>query len=76
VLEDDVTINVCLDPVDFRMGITGLSVLLGTAKASGCAPYVYLRRVFTDQPKATTLAEIEALMPWNVTRPATQSVAA
>ena len=24
----DVTINVCLDPVDFRMGINGLSVLI------------------------------------------------
>ena len=27
-LEEDVTINVCLDPVDFRMGINGLSVLI------------------------------------------------
>lgn len=26
--EGDVTINVCLDPVDFRMGINGLSVLI------------------------------------------------
>ena len=27
-LEEDLTINVCLDPVDFRMGINGLSVLI------------------------------------------------
>jgi transposase len=27
-LGEDVTINVCLDPVDFRMGINGLSVLI------------------------------------------------
>jgi IS66 C-terminal element len=31
-----------------------------TAKANGCEPYAYLRRAFTDLPKATTLAEIEA----------------
>ena len=27
-LSEDITINVCLDPVDFRMGINGLSVLI------------------------------------------------
>ena len=27
-LDEDITINVCLDPVDFRMGINGLSVLI------------------------------------------------
>ena len=46
------------------------------AKANGCEPYAYLRRVFTDLPKATTLAEVDALLPWNVARPATLSVAA
>jgi transposase len=50
--------------------------LVETAKANGCEPYAYLRRVFTDLPKATTLAEIEALLAWNVAPPATQSVAA
>ena len=50
--------------------------LIETAKANGCEPYAYLCRVFTDLPKATTLAEIEALLPWNVARPATLSVAA
>ena len=50
--------------------------LVETAKANGCEPYAYLRRVFTDLPKATTLAEIEALLPWNVAPTTTQSVAA
>jgi transposase len=50
--------------------------LVETAKAYGCEPYAYLRRVFTDLPGAKTLAEIEDLLPWNVARPATQSVAA
>ena len=50
--------------------------LIETAKANGCEPYAYLRRVFVDLPKATTLSEIEALLPWNVVRPATLSVAA
>jgi transposase len=50
--------------------------LVETAKANGCEPYSYLRRVFTDLPGAKTLAEIEALLPWNMARPATQSVAA
>jgi len=50
--------------------------LIETAKANGCEPYAYLRRVFTDLPKATMLAEVDALLPWNVARPATLSVAA
>jgi transposase len=50
--------------------------LIETAKANSCEPYAYLRRVFTDLPKAATLAEIEALLPWNLARPATLSVAA
>lgn len=44
--------------------------LIETAKASGLEPYVYLRHVFTELPKAITLADVEALMPWNV-RPST-----
>ena len=50
--------------------------LIETAKACGLEPYAYLRRVFTELPKATTLAEIETLLPWNVAAPATHSVAA
>ena len=48
--------------------------IVETAKANGIEPYGYLKRVFTELPRATTLADIEALMPWG--KPATQSVAA
>ena len=29
-------------------------------------PYAYLRHVSTELPKATTQAEIKALLPWNI----------
>ncbi len=48
--------------------------LIETAKANRLEPYVYLRHIFTELPKATTLAEIEALLPCNIA-PATYNVA-
>ena len=36
--------------------------LIETAKANGIEPYVYLRTVFTELPKATNVDEIEALL--------------
>jgi transposase len=39
--------------------------LIETAKANGIEPYAWLRHVFTELPKATTLDDIEALLPWN-----------
>lgn len=50
--------------------------IVETAKASGLEPYAYLRLIFEKLPQAVTLADIEALLPWNVALPATQSVAA
>lgn len=50
--------------------------LVESAKANGLNVYDYLKRVFTLLPQATTLPDVEALLPWNVARPATQSVAA
>ena len=50
--------------------------LIETAKASGLEPYAYLKHVFTELPKAITLADVEALLPWAIAKPATQSVAA
>ena len=50
--------------------------LIETAKANGREPYAYLKLVFTELPKATTLADVEALLPWAVAKPATLSVAA
>ncbi len=49
--------------------------LIETAKANGLEPYAYLCHVFTELPKAKTLEDIEALLPWNVDL-ATRSVAA
>ena len=40
--------------------------LLQTAKANGLDPYAWLRRVMRDLPGATTVAEMEALLPWNL----------
>ena len=49
--------------------------LVESAKANGFNVYDYLKRVITLLPQATTLADVDALLPWNVARPATQSVA-
>ena len=40
--------------------------LIETAKANGLEPYAYLRRVFTELPKADTVEAIEALLPGNI----------
>ena len=50
--------------------------LVETAKANGLEPHAYLAHILTELPKAVTAEDIEALLPWNVTLPATQSVAA
>ncbi len=42
--------------------------LIETAKANGLEPYAYLRHVFTELPKAETVAAIEALLPGNLTQ--------
>jgi transposase len=40
--------------------------VIETAKANGVEPYAYLRHVFTEIPKATTLEHIEALLPHRI----------
>ena len=42
--------------------------VIETAKANGLEPYAYLRRVFSALPAATSVADIEALLPWNIDR--------
>ena len=37
--------------------------LIESAKAHGLEPYTYLRRIFTDLPKAQSIADFEALLP-------------
>lgn len=39
--------------------------VIETAKANGLEPYGYLRKIFTELPQATSLEQIEALLPWN-----------
>ena len=38
--------------------------LIEAAKANGLEPYAYLRKIFTELPQATTLAQVEQLLPW------------
>ena len=40
-----------------------LDSLIETAKANALEPYASLRHVFTELPKAQSLAEVEALLP-------------
>jgi len=42
--------------------------VIETAKANGMEPYAYLRRVFGALPAAASVADIEALLPWNIDR--------
>lgn len=37
--------------------------LIETAKANGIEPYAYLRSIFTDLPRATSVEQIEVLLP-------------
>jgi len=37
--------------------------LIETSKANGFEPYAYLRKIFTDLPKAQTVEDFEALLP-------------
>ena len=46
--------------------------LIETAKANGLEPYAYFRHVFKELPKATSVEDVEALLPWNV---CTQTIA-
>ena len=43
--------------------------LIETAKANGVEPYAWLRRVLRELPAAKTLADVEALLPWNLRLP-------
>ena len=52
------------DTVKGARSSANLYSLLETAKANGLEPYAYLRRAFSLLPVATTVADIEALLPW------------
>jgi transposase len=40
--------------------------LIETAKANGLNPYDYLKKVFTELPKAKNVEQVENLLPWNL----------
>ncbi|GAB4352135.1 MAG: IS66 family transposase [Methylohalobius crimeensis] len=40
--------------------------LIETAKANGLEPYAYLCQVFKELPRASTVDQIESLLPWNL----------
>jgi transposase len=46
--------------------LANLYALVETAKANGLNPWTYLKNVFTALPSATTVEQIEALLPWNI----------
>jgi len=54
------------DTVRGAQASANLYSLVETAKANGIEPYAYLRHVFTEIPKATTLQHIEALLPHRI----------
>jgi transposase len=56
------------DTVRGAQASANLYSLIETTKANGLEPYAYLRLVFTELPRATTLEHIEALLPWNADR--------
>jgi transposase len=39
--------------------------IVSTARANGLEPYAYLKRLFTELPKATTVEDFETLLPFN-----------
>jgi transposase len=46
--------------------------LIETAKANAVEPHAYLSHLFTELPRAASLGEFEALLPWNVRLPLTR----
>ena len=51
------------DTVSGAKASANLYSLVETAKANGLEPYSYLKRIFTELPKATCVEDIEALLP-------------
>ena len=56
------------DSVKGVKGSANLYSLIETAKANGLEPYAYLRYLFTELPKAETVAAIETLLPGNLSK--------
>lgn len=56
------------DTVRGAQASANLYSLIENAKANGIEPGAYLRLVFSELPRVTTLDEVEALLPRNVDR--------
>ena len=54
------------DTVSGAKASANLYSLIETAKANGLEPYQYLKMVFTELPKATTVEDVEVLLPCKV----------
>ena len=54
------------DTVKGATASANLYSLVETAKANGVEPHAYLTHVFERLPHAKTVADFEALLPWNV----------
>ncbi|MDP9179837.1 MAG: IS66 family transposase [Gemmatimonadota bacterium] len=54
------------DTVHGAKSSANLYGLIETSKACGHEPYYYLRHLFTELPKAKSLADIETLLPFNL----------
>jgi hypothetical protein len=53
------------DTVSGAKASAHLYSLVQTARANELEPYAYLRRLFDQLPKATTVEDFEALLPFN-----------
>jgi transposase len=54
------------DTVHGAVASANLYSLVETAKANGAEPHAYLSRLFERLPYLTTVADYEAMLPWNV----------
>lgn len=54
------------DTVKGAEASANLYSLIETAKANGLDPYHYLRHILKELPKAQTVDDFEALLPWNL----------
>ena len=53
------------DTVKGAKASAALYSIVSTARANGLEPYAYLRHLFAELPKARTVENFEALLPWN-----------
>jgi transposase len=53
------------DTVKGAKASAALYSIVSTARANGLEPYAYLRRLFAELPKAKTVEDFEAILPFN-----------